>query len=153
MAMRVKVGDGVRTASMTADVTRSELRAFRILHVGFTVLPILMGVDKFFNLTTNWTTYVAPVFSNSIPATTLLPIVGVIEIAAGLVVWFKPQIGAYVVAAWLLGIIGNLLLVSEYYDVALRDFGLLLAALALGLLSKPMPNGKISNHLQLRGRE
>jgi hypothetical protein len=111
-------------------------QAYQILHIGFTAAPILFGLDKFLNLMTDWTLYLAPVFGNIIPADTFMLIVGFVEIVAGLVVFFKPRIGAYVVAAWLLGIIINLLLVSGYLDVALRDFGLLLGALALGRLSE-----------------
>ncbi len=110
-------------------------QAYTILHLGFTVAPILFGLDKFLNLTTDWMKYVAPGIAGIIPATAFMLIVGVIEIAAGVLVWFKPTIGAYVVAAWLLGIIVNLVLLGGYYDVALRDFGLLLGALALGRLS------------------
>ena len=135
MAMRINVGNSALTVAATEGATRSGLQAFKILHLGFTILPIIMGLDKFFNLTTNWSAYVAPAISRIIPSTTFLPIVGVVEIVAGLLIWFRPKIGAYVVAAWLLGIIGNLLLVSGFYDVALRDFGLLLAALALGRLT------------------
>lgn len=111
-------------------------QAYQILHIGFTVAPILFGLDKFLNLMTDWSQYLAPVIGNIIPVDTFMLIVGVVEIIAGLVVFFKPRIGAYIVAAWLLGIIINLLLVSGYLDVALRDFGLLLGALALGRLSE-----------------
>ena len=135
MAMRINVGNSALTVAATEEAMRSGLQAYKILHLGFTVLPIVMGLDKFFNLTTNWAAYVAPAISRIIPSTTFLPIVGVVEIVAGLLIWFRPKIGAYVVAAWLLGIIGNLLLVSGFYDVALRDFGLFLAALALGRLT------------------
>lgn len=111
-------------------------QAYHILHIGFTVAPVLFGLDKFFNLMTDWPQYLAPLFANIIPGTVFMPIVGVVEIIAGLLVFFKPRIGAYVVAAWLLGIIVNLLLVPGFFDVALRDFGLLLGALALGRLSE-----------------
>jgi uncharacterized membrane protein YphA (DoxX/SURF4 family) len=111
-------------------------QAYQLLHIGFTAAPILFGLDKFLNLMTDWPQYLAPVIGNIIPANTFMLIVGVVEIIAGLLVFFKPRIGAYVVAAWLLGIIINLLLVSGYLDVALRDFGLLLGALALGRLSE-----------------
>lgn len=111
-------------------------QAYEILHIGFTVAPILFGLDKFLNLMVDWSQYLAPVFGNVIPATIFMPIIGVVEIIAGLLVFFKPRIGAYVVAAWLLGIIINLMLLQGYYDVALRDFGLLLGALALGRLSE-----------------
>ncbi len=122
-------------ASLERTESTYQDQAYKILHLGFTVAPILFGLDKFFGLTTDWTKYVAPVVASVVPVGLFLPVVGVVEIAAGVFVWFKPQIGAYVVAAWLLGIIVNLLLLSGYYDVALRDFGLLLGALALARLS------------------
>jgi hypothetical protein len=113
-------------------------QAYWILHFGFTVAPILAGVDKFFHLLTNWDQYLPGVVANAspIPPHTLMLVVGVIEVAAGIGVWFKPRIFAYVVAAWLAVIIINLLLIPGYFDVALRDFGLLLGALALGALSQ-----------------
>jgi hypothetical protein len=111
-------------------------QAYQILHIGFTVAPILFGLDKFANLMVDWSQYLAPIVDNILPSTIFMPIIGVVEIIAGLLVFFKPRIGAYVVAAWLLGIIINLLLLQGYYDVALRDFGLLLGALALGRLSE-----------------
>lgn len=112
-------------------------QAYRILHAGFTALPIIAGLDKFTHILVNWDMYLAPVVAriSPIPAHTLMLIIGVIEIVAGILVAIKPRIGAYVVAAWLCGIIINLLLVSGYYDVALRDFGLSLGAIALGRLS------------------
>jgi len=126
------------------DLTHSSARegldsparqAYQILHIGFTVAPLLAGLDKFTNLLVDWTQYLAPFLANIVPASTFMAIVGVVEIIAGLLVFFKPRIGAYVVAAWLLGIIGNLLLIPGYYDVALRDFGLFLGAVALARLS------------------
>lgn len=110
-------------------------QAYQILHIGFTVAPIIAGADKFTNLLVDWTQYLAPAMANIIPATTFMHIVGIIEIIAGVLLFIKPRIGAYVVAAWLLGIMGNLLLIPGYYDVALRDFGLFLGALALARLS------------------
>ncbi|MEV7649231.1 hypothetical protein [Arthrobacter sp. NPDC089319] len=111
--------------------------AFWMLRLGFTVLPILMGLDKFFNLLTNWEQYLAPWVVSLLPfsAHTAMLIVGVIEIAAGILVWIKPRYAAYVVALWLAGIIINLLTLSGFYDVALRDFGLMLAALTLARLA------------------
>lgn len=111
-------------------------QAYQILHLGFTAAPILFGLDKFLNLMVDWSIYLAPFVDNIIPANIFMPIVGVIEIIAGLLVFFKPRIGAYVVAAWLLGIIVNLLLIPGFFDVALRDFGLFLGALALARLSQ-----------------
>ena len=113
-------------------------QAFRILQFGFTVAPILAGLDKFFHLLVNWDQYVPAAVANisPIPAHTLMLIVGVIEIVAGIGVALKPRIFAYVVAGWLAIIIINLLLIPGYFDVALRDLGLLLGALALGQLSQ-----------------
>ena len=103
----------------------------------FTVAPILFGLDKFFNVMVNWEQYLAPWIIRLMPGTAhqFMDLVGVIEIAAGVLVAIKPRYGAYIVAAWLAGIIVNLLTLSGYYDVALRDFGLLVAALALARLA------------------
>ena len=113
-------------------------QAYRILHFGFTVAPIVAGLDKFFGLLVNWDQYL-PSFVNRMAGGhghSLMYLVGVIEIIAGLGVLFKPRIFAYVVAAWLLLIIANLLMIPGYFDVALRDLGLALGALALGRLSQ-----------------
>jgi hypothetical protein len=112
-------------------------QAFQILRAGFVVAPILAGADKFFHLLTNWDMYLAPAISNLSPVGGhgLMSAIGIVEIAAGLLVALKPRIGAYVVAGWLAGIIVNLLLIPGYFDIALRDFGLSLGALALARLS------------------
>jgi hypothetical protein len=113
-------------------------QAYQILHWGFVAAPAIAGADKFVGLLANWDKYLSPAFASASPLSvhaTML-VVGVIEVLAGLLVAVKPRIGAYVVAAWLVGIIVNLLLLGGYYDVALRDFGLLLGALALGRLSE-----------------
>jgi hypothetical protein len=112
-------------------------QAYLILRVGFVVAPILFGLDKFTNLLTDWTAYLAPAVDRLVPgsATSAMLAVGIVEIVAGLVVAVRPRVGGYLVAAWLAGIIGNLLLLGDRYDVALRDFGLLLAALALARLA------------------
>jgi uncharacterized membrane protein YphA (DoxX/SURF4 family) len=126
--------------SNIADVTSGSpaYQAFWILRFGFTVAPILAGLDKFFHLLVNWDQYLPETVAKGspIPAHTLMLIVGLIEIVAGIGVALKPRIFAYIVAAWLAVIIINLLLVPGYFDVALRDFGLLLAALALARLSQ-----------------
>jgi hypothetical protein len=113
-------------------------QAFWILRFGFTVAPIVAGLDKFFHLLVNWDQYLAPTVNNLLGGNghAFMLVAGVIEIIAGIGVAFRPRIFAYVVAAWLLGIIVNLLLVPGYYDVALRDLGLALGALALGRLSQ-----------------
>ncbi len=123
---------------VAADATKSGYQAYQILHIGFTVAPILMGLDKFLGLLVNWDQYM-PDFAHRMLGgfgDEFLYLVGVIEIAAGIGVFFKPKIFAYVVAAWLGLIIVNLLMIPGFFDVALRDFGLLLAALALGRLSQ-----------------
>jgi hypothetical protein len=124
-------------AAAAGNLEHSPARqAFRFLHFGFTVAPILAGLDKFFHLLVNWDQYLPTVVASILPAHTLMLTVGVIEIVAGIGVALKPRIFAYVVAAWLAVIIINLLLIPGYFDIALRDFGLLLAALALARLSQ-----------------
>ena len=116
-------------------------QAFRILHLGFIVAPVLAGLDKFFEVLVDWDRYLAPVATDVLPVSghTLMLAVGVIEIAAGVLVALRPRIGGYVVAVWLWAIIVNLLVLGDYYDIALRDFGLLLAALALARLAEAYP--------------
>ena len=113
-------------------------QAYQILHVGFVVAPIVAGLDKFFNLLVNWEQYL-PSFVNRMVGGhghELMLVAGVIEIIAGFGVLFRPKVFAYVVSAWLLMIVVNLLMIPSYYDVALRDFGLALGALALARLSQ-----------------
>lgn len=112
-------------------------QAFMLLRTVFTVAPILFGLDKFANILTDWTIYLAPVATAVVPvsAQTFMYIVGVVEIIAGILVAARPRLGSLVVALWLLGIIVNLLVLGSFYDVALRDFGLLVGALALNRLS------------------
>lgn len=131
-----------RVARSDALPSRTDLRepgfqAFMLLRTVFTIAPVVFGLDKFFNLLTDWPRYLSGTFDKLIPGTAQQAMysVGVIEIAAGVLVFVLPEVGGYVVAAWLAGIILNLLLVPGYYDVALRDFGLLVAALALARLS------------------
>jgi hypothetical protein len=130
---------------MTAMAERGRERnpayqAYLLLRVGFTVAPILFGVDKFFNWTVDWTNYLAPWVNDIVPGSgqDFMYFVGAVEIAAGTLVAVAPRLGAYVVAAWLAGIVVNLLTVDPptYYDIALRDFALLLAALTLGRLAQ-----------------
>lgn len=113
-------------------------QACQILRVGFTLAPILAGADKFFHLLATWEQYLAPGIIAILPFDphTFMIIVGVIEIVAGIGVWFLPAVFGYVVAAWLLGIIVNLLLSGAYFDIALRDLGLVFGALALARLSQ-----------------
>src|SRR5690348_14629790 len=112
-------------------------QAFLILRCAFTIAPILFGADKFFHLLVNWDQYLAPAIAQLSPfgVHQTMDVVGVIEIVAGVVVAVAPRLGAPIVSLWLLGIIVNLLLIPGYFDVALRDFGLFLAAVALWRLS------------------
>ncbi|WAH96482.1 hypothetical protein [Arthrobacter sp. MMS18-M83] len=134
----------MKTAPSSAQVKTGSLmsmdpqrQAFLLLRTVFTVAPIIFGLDKFTNLLTHWTTYLAPVATTvvPIPAQTFMYIVGVVEIVAGIAVAVRPRFGSLLVAVWLLGIIVNLLVLGNFFDVALRDFGLLVAALALNRLA------------------
>src|SRR5690348_2264646 len=127
-------GTGTPSERRAADPA---YQAFWLLRVAFTVAPILFGVDKFANVMVNWEQYLASWIRDLSPFTAsgTMHVVGVIEIVAGLFVALKPRYGAYVVAAWLAGIVVNLLTYSGYYDVALRDFGLMLGALTLARLA------------------
>jgi uncharacterized membrane protein YphA (DoxX/SURF4 family) len=127
------------TTTAPRDMGAAAHQAFWLLRIGFTVAPILFGIDKFFNWSVYWPGYLAGWINAILPGTAqqFLYVVGGVEIAAGLLVAFAPRIGAFVVAGWLAGIVINLLTKNppEYYDIALRDFGLMLAALTLGRLS------------------
>jgi hypothetical protein len=135
------------TRAVTAVTTKDRLtsnpgfQAFWLLRIGFTVAPIAFGVDKYFHVLTNWDLYFAPRLDRIVPGTAhqAMYVVGAVEIVAGLVVLIAPRFGGYLVALWLLGIIVNLLLIPGFYDVALRDFGLLLAALTLARLATAFP--------------
>ena len=122
------------------DTSDPTYQAWQLLHIGFTIAPIVAGLDKFFGLLVNWDQYLAPAIVHLTPlGSNLMVLAGVVEIIAGLVVFMRPKFGGYLVAAWLLGIIVNLLLIPGYYDIALRDLGLLLGALALARLSERFP--------------
>lgn len=124
--------------------------AYHALKFGFVVAPVVAGVDKFFNFLTDWTLYLAP----SIPAalntssSDLMMGVGIIEIVAGLGVLFKPKVFAFIICAWLVAIIANLLVMGNFYDIALRDLGLAIGAFALGELS--VTHEKIHVHKKIR---
>ena len=124
----------------SADALRRDpaAQAFLLLRIAFTVAPILFGLDKFAEvLTDDWTKYLATEFDDVLPgsAQDAMYLVGAIEVVAGLVVLVAPRFGGLLVAGWLAGIIVSLLLVGGYGDIALRDFGLLLGALALSRLA------------------
>ncbi len=120
-----------------ADTTNPAFQGYMLLRVGFTAAPILFGLDKFFNVMVDWSIYLAPAIDGIVPgsAATAMILVGIVEIVAGIVVALRPRFGGYLVAAWLGGIILNLLLLGDHLDIALRDFGLLLGALTLARLA------------------
>jgi hypothetical protein len=130
-------------AGARGELTDPAVQAFWLLRIGFVAAPILFGLDKFAHVLVDWDVYLAPELTDLFDAQahTLMYAVGVIEIVAGLVVALRPRFGGYLVAAWLGGIIVNLLLLGDFYDIALRDFGLLIAALALARLATAFPAG------------
>jgi hypothetical protein len=125
---------GARTVSRPRDAA---YQSYQILHWAFVAAPTLAGLDKFFHMLTNWDQYLAPAVERVLPFSghTFMMIVGVIELIAALIVAVKPRVGAWIVAAWLCGIIVNLLILRGFYDIALRDFGLMLAAIAFARLA------------------
>lgn len=133
----VASADGHATATVRADWRDARYQAFAIMRLAFTIAPIAFGLDKFFNVMVDWPRYLAPWINDIAPGTgqQFMYFVGVTEIIAGVLVAIKPRYGAYVVAAWLGGIVINLLSYSGFYDIALRDFGLMLAALTLARLA------------------
>ncbi len=137
MAQSLTDSASITSGHVTAIATSPSYQAYQILRLGFTVAPIVAGLDKFFNLLVNWEQYL-PGFVNNLTGGRgheLMLAVGVIEIVAGIGVAIKPRLFAYVVSAWLLLIVANLLMIPGYFDVALRDFGLSLGAFALARLS------------------
>jgi len=134
----VSAHDG-ETSSAGLRMVRADpvLQAFWLLRVGFSALPILVGLDKFAGVLTDWDGYLAPSIDRLVPGTAhqLMLVIAVVEIIAGITVAVLPRIGGLIVAAWLAGIIVNLLLLGDYYDVALRDFGLMIGALSLARLA------------------
>jgi len=138
MAQAIRSAEVTSLNTESISASKPSYQAYQILHLGFTVAPMVAGLDKFFNLLVNWEQYL-PAFVKNMTGGhghELMLAVGAIEIVAGLGVAFKPRLFAYVVAAWLLLIVVNLLMIPGYFDVALRDFGLSLGALALARLSQ-----------------
>jgi len=121
----------------TVRVSSPSYQAYQILHIAFTVAPIVAGIDKFFHFLVNWDLYLSPIVPRTlgIGAHPFMLGVGVIEVIAGLVVAAAPRIGGWIVGLWLFGIVVNLLTIPAYFDIALRDFGLALGAFALARLS------------------
>ncbi len=129
--------NGGHSGATGADWRDPRYQAFALMRLAFTVAPIAFGLDKFFNEMVHWSNYLAPWINDIAPGTgqEFMYFVGATEILAGVIVALKPRYGAYVVAAWLGGIVISLLTYSGFYDVALRDFGLMLGALTLARLA------------------
>lgn len=150
--MAVILGSPASESGTSAAVSRTvehlkhdgAYQAFWILRAAFITAPILFGLDKFFHILVNWDIYLAPRLNDILPGSAhqFMYFVGVVEIIAGLVVALQPRYGAYLVAAWLCGIVVNLLLIPGFYDVALRDFGLFIAAVALARLGSAFAPGR-----------
>lgn len=123
------------------DLANPVFQAFTLLRVFFTVGPIVFGLDKFTDWLVDWPTYLAGPIDDLIPGSghQLIAAVGIIEVVAGITVAIRPRFGAYLITFWLMLIILNLVIVNRFYDVALRDLGLLIATLALGQLAKVFP--------------
>ena len=138
MAHVMNAGTSSAVAPRSVAAVGPAYQAYLILHAGFVALPVIAGLDKFVHLLVDWDRYLAPQVASLLPVSghTFMLAVGVIEVVAGLLVAFWPRVGAWVVALWLWGIIVNLLLIPGFYDIALRDFGLSLGALALARLSQ-----------------
>jgi uncharacterized membrane protein YphA (DoxX/SURF4 family) len=132
-----QANNGEVTAGPQADWSDARYQAFALLRIAFVVAPIAFGLDKFFNVMVEWPTYLAPWINDIAPGSgqDFMYLVGAIEIVAGVAVAVKPRYGAYIVVVWLAGIVINLLTASGFYDIALRDFGLMLAALTLARLA------------------
>ena len=129
--------NGSNFGTARADWRDARYQAYALMRLAFTVAPIAFGLDKFFNVMVDWPIYLAPWINDIAPGTgqEFMYFVGATEIVAGLIVALKPRYGAYIVAGWLAGIVINLLTLSGFYDIALRDFGLMLAALTLARLA------------------
>jgi hypothetical protein len=145
--MSVSTAPRTRSAQVhdqSAQLGNPAYQGYLLLRLGFVVAPVLFGLDKFFNILVDWDRYLAPVVNDLVPgnAHQAMLAVGAIEIVAGLVVAVRPRFGGYLVAAWLAGIIVNLLLIPGHYDIALRDFGLLLGALTLARLATAFEPGR-----------
>jgi uncharacterized membrane protein YphA (DoxX/SURF4 family) len=134
MTGRMHAGDRVETHDLATSPSE---QAFLILRVAFTVAPIIAGLDKFFDRLVNWDNYLAPWIARIVGSPHgFMVFVGIVEIIAGIGVALWPRVFGWIVAAWLLGIIINLLTYPGFYDIALRDLGLMLGAIALARLAE-----------------
>jgi hypothetical protein len=123
--------------AIKARVSSPSYQAYQILHIAYSIAPIVAGLDKFYHFLVNWDTYLSPIVPRTlgISAHSFMLGVGVVEVLAGLMVAVVPRFGGWIVGLWLIGIVVNLLSIPAYFDIALRDFGLALGAFALSRLS------------------
>lgn len=133
-----EIEEDIHADKFVKDGKFPEYQAYRTLHLGYTLLPVIAGVDKFFEVLVNWNRYLAPIIPQflGLNGQTIMYGVGVIEVAAGIITALRPRLGGYFIAGWFGAIIINLFLVPGFYDIALRDFGLALGAWALAKLSE-----------------
>lgn len=141
-------------AALPADEVETRYRAYQFLRAAFTLIPIIAGVDKFFHFLVDWDKYLPPIADRITGGHghELMLVAGVIEIAAGLGVWLRPRIFAYVVAGWLLLIIVNLIMISTYLDIVLRDFGLAVGAIVLAELSQEFSKEAVAKSKEAVGK-
>jgi hypothetical protein len=139
--------------STTAARLKSDpaFQAFWLMRIGFTIVPILFGADKFAHVMVNWDKYLAPELQHWLsPFDTVhqtMYFVGAVEIAAGILVLLLPRLGGYVVALWLAGIIVNLAMIGGYWDIMMRDVALFLLALTFARLASAFPAGAVTDRL------
>ena len=105
-----------------------------ILKWAFVIVPLVAGLDKFTNILVDWQKYLAPFVAEIVPAQIFMYVVGIIEIAAALIVLKRTDIGALVVSGWLVAISLNLI-IAGYYDIAVRDLVMALSAYSLYILA------------------
>lgn len=138
------------TEQIKIERITSMSRAFSLLHAAFFLIPLVAGIDKFCNILTNWSQYLAPSIAKTVSSfmsvSIFMKLGGLAEIATACVVAFRPRVGGYLVAVWMWCIILNLLMFPGYYDIALRDLGLSIGALALAFLSEERLPKKEKNY-------
>jgi hypothetical protein len=153
MAATTNAARGLLRDRPTARRLRSDrtFQAFWMMRIGFAIVPILFGADKFAHVMVNWDKYLAPELQHWLsPFATVhqsMYAVGAIEIVAGIVVLLLPRVGGYIVALWLAGIIVNLALISGYWDIMMRDVALFLLAITFTRLARAFPAGATSDRL------
>lgn len=125
-----------------------------VLRLALGAVPFLAGLDKFFNLLTHWTMYLNPLVLRVVPvgAETFMRGVGIVEMIVGIAILTRwTRLGAYVAAAWLVGIALNLVTMGAFFDVAVRDLVIAVAAFSLARLTEVREGAAV--HSFSRGQE